>query len=253
MLRCEHIDIGYRKKTILRSVSAEAKKGEIIFIIGKNGSGKSSLIKSLAGVIPFLSGNCMIDGLALHEYSVQRRSRLISLISSHSDHIDYLKVKEYVAYGRMPYTNYLGTLTKEDEAIIDRALGQLNIERLKDEFITRISDGEFRKVQLARVICQQTDILLADEPVTHLDIGSKVEMFNLLKNLASDGKIVIVATHEIEMALRMANQVWLADDGEISVGHGIDLVRSGKLDDVFGNEFISFKKNELINFMHRVV
>ena len=252
-LRCKHMSAGYNGRAILHDINVEATHGDLIFLIGKNGSGKSTLINSISGIQSLIEGNCFLNDLSVKDYAIQSRSRLVSVVSSGAERIDYMKVSDYVAFGRMPYTNYLGALSKEDQSAIDQAMTELKISELRDQYITEISDGEFRKVQLAKVVCQRTDILLADEPVTHLDIGSRVEIFKLLEAIAKSGKIVIIATHEIEMALKMASQIWLVHEGMLTKGNSIDLIQSGRLDEVFGNEFISFKKTELQKYMHKVV
>ncbi|MEM7161376.1 MAG: ABC transporter ATP-binding protein [Bacteroidota bacterium] len=248
IFQAQHIEVGYDKKSVLKAEHLQIEAGNFYFLLGKNGSGKSTLLRSLIGIQKILTGDVELNGNALNRFSRAELSKRICFVQSQNAGIDYLSVFDYVAFGRMPYTGYLGKLSTADFEKVDQAIELLGIQNLKERMITELSDGEFRKCTLAQAFCQETDILFVDEPTAHLDIAAKSELFHLLKKMSVEkGRAIVVASHEVQSALIHADEIWLIDQAEVQIGSAKALLENGAIDRVFGNEHVSFK-----DFLHQL-
>jgi len=238
----KNIAVGY-ENTVLEIENLDVKSGECYFLLGLNGSGKSTLLRSLAALQKPLRGQISLNNKPQSNYSIAEISQSICLVQSQSARPDYLRVYDYVAYGRMPYTGMFSTLNSKDQQKVEEAIKALGIEELKNREITSLSDGEFQKVKLAQAFCQETDILLVDEPAAHLDIGAKHELFHSLSNMAKQqNKAIIIASHEVEIALELADSIWLIHNKKLKINTAKAFIKEGLIDEIFGNEYVSFSK-----------
>jgi len=214
-LKIENISIGYSDKPILENISLTAASGEFIALIGKNGSGKSTLLKTISGILKLQKGNIWFNDKQLNKLQVKELPKYVSVVLTDVD-MQPLSVWETVSLGRQRFTNFLDTLAKEDQEIVENALIQFQLSDLKHRKINTLSDGEKQKVLIARALVQDTPIILLDEPTTHLDLENKVIVLDILKKISEEqNKIVIFSTHDINLVLPKTNKIWLNNLNEI--------------------------------------
>ncbi|MBQ0056141.1 MAG: ABC transporter ATP-binding protein [Bacteroidales bacterium] len=206
------VSIGY-DHTVVQTVNAEFNAGDFVCLIGRNGSGKSTLIRSMAGLLPLRSGDVLINDRSLTSYSPQVLSRLVSLVLTQLPDLPNTTLREFVAYGRLPYSSWLGHLKDEDYDIADHAIEQMQLGHLKHNNVMRLSDGEKQKGLIARALAQGTEYMLLDEPSAFLDYESRIELLELLRSVAHDQhKAVLLSTHDRHLALQYTDQVWTIEN-----------------------------------------
>ncbi len=245
ILTIQNLKIGYssKKKTeiILDGIDITLKKGTFVCLLGKNGIGKSTLLRTISRVQPKLNGTIQIDGKNLESYTAINLSKKIGLVLTEKLPESNLTVFELIALGRQPYTNWVGTLSKIDIEKVNEAMQLTNISHLSQKKYYELSDGQLQKVLISRALAQDTNIIILDEPTAHLDVQYKMETFRLLKKLASKlNKTIIVSTHEIHLALQSANELWLMIADKIITGNPQELIENGELDRLFTSESIYF-------------
>lgn len=205
----EQLSVGYKGfPPVVSNINVEIKSGELTCLIGSNGIGKSTLLKTLTGFLPKLSGRLLLDGRDINMLSQRERAKYISIVLTYKSDVQNLSVTEMVGMGRMPYTGFWGKLNISDQTIVAEAIEMVGIEHLKNRMIQTLSDGERQKVMIAKALAQQTPVILLDEPTSFLDFPSKVEMLQLLHRLAKEtNKVVFLSTHDLELALRIADRL----------------------------------------------
>ena len=205
----EQLSVGYKGfPPVVSNINVEIKSGELTCLIGSNGIGKSTLLKTLTGFLPKLSGRLLLDGRDINMLSQRERAKYISIVLTYKSDVQNLSVTEMVGMGRMPYTGFWGKLNTSDQTIVAEAIEMVGIEHLKNRMIQTLSDGERQKVMIAKALAQQTPVILLDEPTSFLDFPSKVEMLQLLHRLAKEtNKVVFLSTHDLELALRIADRL----------------------------------------------
>ena len=206
------------------SLNAALYRGKVTCLLGANGAGKSTLLRTLAGYQPYLSGE--MTKVSPETMGVVLTERIDAM---------GLRVREVVAMGRHPYTGYFGRLSDADENIIDEALRQVHVEHFAQRKFSSLSDGERQKVMIAKALAQQTPVILMDEPSAFLDFPSKVELMLLLRELAhTQEKAILLSTHDVGIALKMADELWLMQDQNMTIGTPHELLQSGKIDSFLG-------------------
>jgi iron complex transport system ATP-binding protein len=225
-------------------MTLDIQAGQLICLLGPNGSGKSTLLKSLAGLQPPLEGTIKITGSNIHKLSPAQLAQKISLVLTDPVRNSNLTAYSLIALGRYPYSNWLGVLREADKAVIEKAISAAQIKDLADRKVATLSDGESQKVMLARALAQDTPLMMLDEPTAHLDLPSRIQLMRLLHQLARQtNKGILVSTHELDLALQVADQVWLLQaGGQLSKGAPEDLVLDGTFEAVFDKEGIFFDK-----------
>lgn len=216
-LQASNLSIGYgNDKIIFDGISFAAGEGDLIALLGVNGIGKSTLLRTISGLQKCVSGNVSVDGKNLETLSVQERAKLISIVLTEKIFVDNISVEEFITLGRAPYTNWLGKLSKEDADEINRVINVMKIEKLQRKLFNRISDGEKQKILIARALCQQTPVIILDEPTAFLDFKNKKDILELLSSVAKDmKKTVILSTHDIDAVLAYCNKCWLMTEQKI--------------------------------------
>ncbi len=248
MVQLNGLATGYAGKRGMMLVSSEIDatiySGELTCLLGTNGAGKSTLLRTLSAFQPSLAGSIRIGGKALADYSDKELARQVGVVLTERCEVDNLTVQEIVGLGRTPYTGFWGNLQKEDKQVVADALEQVGIEGAANRMIQALSDGERQKVMIAKVLAQQTPVIFLDEPTAFLDFPSKVEIMRLLCALAHDrGKTVFLSTHDLELALQLADRLWLMDRGKgIVTGTPEDLSLDGTLEHFFCRQGIAFDK-----------
>jgi iron complex transport system ATP-binding protein len=219
----------------LEATSFQAKPGEIVAILGPNASGKSTLLKLIAGVLAPLSGRVLLDGFATHTLPVRARAQRIAMVQQESQLLFPSRAWEFVLQGRHPYSRTLHFESDNDLIIARNALAQVGAEHLSDRWMDQISGGERQRVILARALAQQPLLLLLDEPTLHLDIGAQVDLLEGLRRLASENRYtVVVVTHELNLVADYADQVALMQRGRcLRVGTPAAVYQRELLEQVF--------------------
>lgn len=249
VIQIQDLSIGYREKKKAKVVSAHINAnihgGELTCLLGTNGVGKSTLLRTLSAFQPKLSGSIYIKGKELEEYTDKQLARLISVVLTEKCDIRNLSVTDLIGMGRSPYTGFWGRLGKEDRAVISRAISLIGIEPLAHRMVHTLSDGERQKVMIAKALAQETPIILLDEPTAFLDFPSKVEMMQLLHRLSrKTGKTIFLSTHDLELALQAADCLWLMSPSEgIAIGTPEDLALDGSLARFFVRRGIRFDRH----------
>jgi iron complex transport system ATP-binding protein len=222
-------------KFTLGPASFEARQRELVAILGPNASGKSTLLRLLAGLAKPLSGRIEIDGTEISKLDLRTRAQRIALVQQESELLFPLRVWEYVLQGRYPHGRRLRFESDEDCLLAGNALAQVGADALRDRWMDRLSGGEKQRVILARALAQQPSLLLLDEPTQHLDIGGKVELLRRLRKLADGNRhTVLVVTHELDLAAEFADRVVLLHKGKcLRVGTPAEVYEPALLSEVF--------------------
>jgi iron complex transport system ATP-binding protein len=250
-IRLEHLDIGYRDKksvkTVATDINAAIRQGELTCLLGANGVGKSTLLRTLAAFQPKLSGNIFIEGRELSSYSDRERSRLIGIVLTEKPSVQNMTVTELVALGRSPYTDFWGRMTDDDHRIVKESLALVGISHLEERLVDTLSDGERQKAMIAKALAQQTPVIFLDEPTAFLDFPSKVETMLLLRRISREaGKTVFLSTHDLELALQTADTVWLMDRQQgVAIGTSHELAQQGVLSRYVERPQVLFDKESL--------
>ena len=202
-----HLSVGYKVgHAVVSDVNLTLQSGQLACLIGENGVGKSTLLKTLTGFLPKLGGSLLLDGKDISEFSQRALARQISIVLTQKPDVQNLTVAEIVGLGRSPYTGFFGKLHTNDQQIVDESIAAVGIEKLKNRMIQTLSDGERQKVMIAKALAQQTPVIFLDEPTAFLDFSSKVETFQLLQRMAHEmGKLVLLSTHDLELAVRFSD------------------------------------------------
>ena len=244
------LSIGYSTKTgqhvVASALTAALRKGELTCLLGPNGIGKSTLLRTLSAFQPKLGGSVSIIGREIADYNDKELSRLIGVVLTEKPDVQQMTVRELVELGRSPYTGFWGTLDDDDRQVVSQSLRLVGIESLGPRLVHTLSDGERQKVMIAKALAQQTPVIYLDEPTAFLDFPSKVEMMQLLARLArEEQKTIFLSTHDVELALQLADQLWLMQPGGLSVGTPSELAQRGVLSAFIERPGISFNKDTL--------
>ncbi|HSI69354.1 MAG TPA: ABC transporter ATP-binding protein [Gillisia sp.] len=221
----------------------ELFEGELTAIIGINGVGKSTLLRSLSGVQEMLAGEVYINQNRLKDISPGELAQSISVVLTEQPVSRNLTVFELIALGRQPYTNWIGTLTQEDREQIYHALQLVGIEELQYKKCYELSDGQLQKVLIGRAIAQDTPLVVLDEPTTHLDIYHQAYVLKLLKNLTvKTKKSILFSTHEINLALQLCDKIILMERSRVTIGTPTELVEKNMFAEMFPDDLIIFDR-----------
>ncbi len=248
VISTRNLSIGYPGKRIAKDLSLHINTGELTAVIGINGSGKSTLLRTFMGDLPIHSGRLLLKGRDLSSYSSKELSEHISIVLSNAPVSQNFSVNEVIALGRHPYTNWLGILNRKDKIHIVNALKQIGIKELGHRKCNELSDGQLQKVFIARALAQDTELIILDEPTNHLDLYHKYFVFKLLKQLVkTTNKAIVFATHELNMALQLCDQLILISNKTAVQGSPNELIEKGYLNKLFPNDLVVFDKT-LKNF-----
>jgi len=245
ILKTQNLSIGYKtkkKETIVASnINFELNKGQLIGLVGANGIGKSTLLRTLIKVQQSLSGTIFLDGKDLTQTTNTELAKQLSIVLTEQLTSKNLSVYELVALGRHPYTNWIGSLSDEDTIKINEAIDLVNISELKDKKCFELSDGQLQKVMIARALAQDTDIIVLDEPTTHLDMYHKAYILKLLQKLTKEtGKTILFSSHEIDLAIQLCDTMIVMTDKDIICNQPCSLIENGVFNSLFPTDMIAF-------------
>ncbi|MCM1257023.1 MAG: ABC transporter ATP-binding protein [Roseburia sp.] len=223
--------VGYDHKPLIKDMEIALPKGEILSLIGPNGAGKSTVLKSIAGQLQLLGGRVYLGEDTLSEMKQSELAKRMSIVFTERVRVEMKSCRDIVATGRYPYTGWFGTLSKEDQRIVDEVMELTQIREISEKDFDQISDGQKQRVMLARAICQEPEIVVLDEPTSYLDIKYKLEFFSLLQKMREKkGLTVIMSLHELEFAKLVSDKI-LCLKGEY-------VQRYGTPEEIFESDFI---------------
>ena len=243
-VRFQELTIGYRTgrnvKVIAERLTGELTGGELTCLVGRNGTGKSTFLRTIAGLQAPLGGRVEVtpprpsqgegggeNSISIHSLSANERAKMIGVVLTQKPDVQNMTVEEVVGLGRTPYTGFFGTLSKADRAIVAEAMEQVGIMPLAQRNIQMLSDGERQKVMIAKALAQQTPVILLDEPTAFLDYPSKVEMMQMLRQMAKEmDKTIVLSTHDIELAAKIATRFLLLSEKGLQEVQASELLTS---------------------------
>lgn len=241
-----HLTTGYRLKgkdrIVTKDMNASLISGQLTCLIGPNGTGKSTLLRTLASFQPALSGEVSLFNKPVSSYSNEELSKHISIVLTNNSHIKNLTTYEVVGLGRSPYTGFWGRLSEQDHNIIRQCIQRVGIEKVAQQAFQTLSDGERQKAMIAKAIAQETPVILLDEPTAFLYYPNKVGVMLMLRSLAHDmGKTILMSIHDIDLALQVADNIWLlTEDGTLINGTPEQLCSDGTIQRHVVSEDIEF-------------
>jgi len=245
IVNLEEMTIGYVPESVLlEGINLSVMPGELVALVGRNGTGKSTLLRSIMGLLPVMEGECRLFGASVRTYDLRRRARMVSYVSSQVPAMPSITVRELVSLGRMPHTGWTGRQNREDRDMVRKAVRELSIEHFLDRKVDQLSDGECHRAMIARAFSQDTPLMVLDEPTAFLDIPNKYELIRILSRLRDGGKSIIFSTHDLETAWLWADKFWVIHRGEIREGAPEDLGMRGVFDDLFADSGITFDRSE---------
>jgi len=245
VLHTQNLSIGYAKgksvTIIQKDISLDLEKGKLVALIGKNGIGKSTFLKTITGILEPIAGSIVLNNKNLLDYDTNELAQEMSLVLTESLPPSNLTVYEIVALGRQPYTNWLGTLTLEDQQKINEAIALTGISDFIHKKHYEISDGQLQKVMIARALAQDTSIIILDEPTTHLDLVHKVTLLKLLSRLTHEtGKTILYSTHDLDLAIQLTDEMIVFTETTIYKDQPCNLISKNIFNQIFDNENITF-------------
>ncbi len=245
MISAQQLSVGFRarrkKHVLFENLDLHLTPGELVCFMGSNGVGKSTLLKTLAGLLPPLTGK------------VNALNKNVALVLTDKITVTNMTVYDLVSFGQYPYLDWRISLSPSNMEIIEDAIRQVHLESLRNRKLSELSDGQLQLVMIAKALAQQTPVILLDEPTAHLDLNNRVEVMNLLRSLSRKmGKSILVTTHELDLALQTADLIWLATgDKKIKTGIPEDLVLDGAFDEVFQFKGFDLKTGKIEHEAHR--
>lgn len=238
----EHLSIGYgnkkrRSKELFSDLNFKLYRGEVTCILGPNGIGKSTLLKTMSGFVPKLGGSLKLGKRPVEEYNEKDFSGLVSVVLTDNLSGAGLTVFEFVSLGRYPYTGFLGFLKEKDKAVVNDALISVGIYDKSGYYVSELSDGERQKVLIAKAFVQETLVIILDEPTSFLDVSSRIEIMSLLHNIAVKyDKAVLLSSHAVEQVMAFTDKLWLLKEGRIICGVTEDVIMHREMDNLYGHD-----------------
>ncbi len=252
MIVLDNLSIGYKAGgidiAVAHGICQSLKAGELTCLLGANGVGKSTLLKTLSAFIPPLNGTISVDGRQLNDYTDKELARTIGVVLTEKPAAQNLTVETLVSLGRSPYTGFWGNCTADDMATVGEAMEMVGISHLASRHISTLSDGERQKAMIAKALAQQTSIIILDEPTAFLDYPSKAEMMLLLHDISrKTDKTIFMSTHDVELALQLADTLWLMSKEEaLRCGTPRSLSADGSLSAFFTHPGITFDAENMV-------
>lgn len=246
ILSTHNLTIGYRqgKKTmpVLEGLDIKLERAQLVCLIGPNGVGKSTLLRTLAGLQPALTGQVFLNEQEISSYKADEKARLISMVLTDKVQALNMRVTDLVAMGRYPYTGWTGQLQDADHAKVEEAIALTHTNYIANKKLYELSDGQLQKAMIARALAQDGELIMLDEPTAHLDISNALDIMQLLQKLVREtGKTMLVSTHSLDLSLEMADMLWLAQCGSpILTGLPEDMALSGAIEKLYPQEGIYF-------------
>lgn len=248
ILELDKVSLGYNK-VIYSEIDATAAQGEMIAVVGANGMGKSTLLRSISGILRYHRGSIYIMGKRIESYSPSHLAQQVTFVPSQSPRARDLSLFDMLATGCYNRSNWLGNITKEDRTRILETLVKVGLKGFENRDSSRLSDGEFARAAIARSLVQDSRVILLDEPTAFLDIANKIIITKLLKEIAyNEKKTVIFSTHDLMQAINLCDKIWVMGHSRFFEGEPLELIEKGAFDQMFKDSSLKFD-SKLISFI----
>ena len=228
VISLSQLSVGYSlSHPVISDINLELRSGQLACLIGENGIGKSTLLKTLTGFLPKLKGSLLLGNRDIESFSQRELARQVSIVLTQKADVQNLTIEEIIGLGRSPYTGFFGRLRAEDRKVVDDAIATMGIEKLRGRMIQTLSDGERQKVMIAKALAQETPVILLDEPTAFLDFPSKAETFQSLQRMAHErDKLILLSTHDLELAVRFADSLLEVKKGTLQAVSALEVKAS---------------------------
>lgn len=241
MIQLKDLTLGYEQRTLLEKVSAHITGGQLVALLGRNGTGKSTLLRAVMGLEKPQNGEIILHGNNIASLKPEELARNISFVTTDKVRIANLRCRDVVAQGRAPYTNWLGQLQGEDKEKVDNAMHLVGMDSYAEKTMDKMSDGECQRIMIARALAQDTPVILLDEPTAFLDLPNRYELCLLLRKLTQkEGKCILFSTHDLDIALSLCDTIMLIDNPQLYSLPTNEMITSGHIERLFHNESITF-------------
>ena len=246
VIELQNLTLGYEDRLLFEDVNVSFEIGMFTALLGRNGMGKSTLLRSIVKLVSPLSGDVLIGGESIMSLSTRDIAERISFVSTEEVKIPNLRVFDIVGLGRAPYTNWIGRLSREDKEVVNNSLDMVGMVGFADKSVDKLSDGERQRVMIARALAQDTPIILLDEPTAFLDLPNKYEICLLLRRLAHEkSKTIIFSSHDLNISLELCDNLALIEGGKVHYGTAKNLIDNGHIQNIFKNTQLFFDKNNM--------
>lgn len=224
-----------------QNINFEIKSGELVAVVGINGVGKSTLLRTIARIQPGIFGEIYVMGKPISAFKTNQLAKALSIVLTEGIPTKNLSVAEVIALGRQPYTNWIGNLSATDKGVLKTILKDTALNAIQDKKCYQLSDGQFQRVMIARALAQDTALILLDEPTTHLDIYHKAYVLKLLKNIVkTTEKAIVFSTHEIALAIQLCDKILIVEKEKSTFGTPSELIKQQSFSSLFSDDLISF-------------
>ena len=241
MIRFQSLSLGYGSRILIDSLSATVKRGELTALVGRNGTGKSTLLRAITGLGERIGGDILLGDKSIDSLSTAERATMVAFVTTDKVRIANLRCRDVVALGRAPYTNWIGRMQEQDEEIVMRSMELVGMSDYADKTMDRMSDGECQRIMIARALAQQTPIILLDEPTAFLDMPNRYELCTLLQRLAhEEQKCILFSTHELDIALALCDSIALISPPQLHLLPTEEMVKSGYIEKLFTSGIVNF-------------
>lgn len=236
MIELSNFSIGYEGRSLICCTDTTIEKSKLTALIGRNGTGKSTLLRAIAGLNKNYSGEIIISGQSVRHMNVSQMAKTLAFVTTERTRIPNLRCKDVVAAGRAPYTNWIGKMQDADRDIVMQSLEKVGMESYAERTMDKMSDGECQRIMVARALAQSTPVILLDEPTSFLDMPNRYELCSLLSQLAhNDGKCILFSTHELDIALSIADNIAFIDQTKLLNLSTNEFARNGYVKQIFHN------------------
>lgn len=241
MIKLNDITLSFGSRKLIEHASAHFECGRMTALLGRNGTGKSTLLRAIASLGEVQGGAIKIGGRELSELSNADLARMVAFVNTERVSVEAMTAYDLVAVGRSPYTDWSGRLRGSDHEVIERSIRIAGVEHLADRYVDTLSDGECQRVMIAKALAQDTPAILLDEPTSYLDMPNRYELCTLLGRLAHDeGKCVLFSTHELDIALTLSDNIALVDTPQLLYMPTREMIASGSIERLFDSPYIRF-------------
>ena len=241
MIRFQSLSLGYGSRILIDSLSATVKSGELTALVGRNGTGKSTLLRAITGLGERKGGDILLGDKSIDSLSTAELATMVAFVTTDKVRIANLRCRDVVALGRAPYTNWIGRMQEQDEEIVMRSMELVGMRAYADKTMDRMSDGECQRIMIARALAQQTPIILLDEPTAFLDMPNRYELCTLLQRLAhEEQKCILFSTHELDIALALCDSIALISPPQLHLLPTEEMVKSGYIEKLFTSGIVNF-------------
>lgn len=250
MIELKNVSAGYDGKTVVRDADVTFERGKITMLVGPNGCGKSTLLKSIVGIVPCIRGDVIVGGVFAKNMNAKQLAKTTAYLAQSKKAPD-ISVMKMVLHGRFPHLGYPRKYRLQDIEIAKRAISWAGLETETETLVSKLSGGMQQKVYIAMALAQDTDVILMDEPTTYLDVAHQLRLMEMVKNLAKEGKTIVMVLHDLTQAMQIADKIVVMKEGTIiSQGSPEDIYANKSLEEAFGVKIQKLQTEEGENIWH---